>query len=82
MVQQAMADAQAMRDDGRRQIEILVAEAEQLRAFARQGAESSAKQAREEVMKKAGEMIGERQPSPARRRGDGITSCSGGAGKI
>jgi hypothetical protein len=57
MVQQAVADAQATRDDGRKQIETLVAEAEQLRAFARQGAESSAKQAREEVMRKAGEML-------------------------
>ena len=57
LVQAAMADAQEVRDEGRKQIETLVAEAEQLRAFARQGAESSAKQAREEVMKKAGEML-------------------------
>jgi hypothetical protein len=57
LVQEAMAEAQAVRNEGRKQIETLVAEAEQLRAFARQGAESSAKQAREEVMKKAGEML-------------------------
>lgn len=57
LVQEAMAEAQEMRNEGRKQIENLVAEAEQLRAFARQGAESSAKQAREEVMKKAGEML-------------------------
>lgn len=57
LVDGALAAAQAIRDDGRKQIETLVAEAEQLRAFARQGAESSAKQAREEVMRKAGEMI-------------------------
>lgn len=57
LVDEAVAAAQAIRDDGRKQIETLVTEAEQLRAFARQGAESSAKQAREEVMKKAGEMI-------------------------
>lgn len=57
LVQAAMTDAQEVRNDGRKQIETLVAEAEQLRAFARQGAESSAKQAREEVMKKAGEML-------------------------
>lgn len=57
LVQAAMTDAQEVRNEGRKQIETLVAEAEQLRAFARQGAESSAKQAREEVMKKAGEML-------------------------
>ena len=57
LVHGAIASAQAIRDEGRKQIESLVAEAEQLRAFARQGAESSAKQAREEVMRKAGEMI-------------------------
>ncbi|HUP14712.1 MAG TPA: hypothetical protein VM848_01450 [Acidimicrobiia bacterium] len=57
LVQAALADAQEVRNEGRKQIETLVAEAEQLRAFARQGAESSAKQAREEVMKKAGEML-------------------------
>ena len=57
LVQAAMADAQEVRNEGRKQIETLVAEAEQLRAFARQGAESSARQAREEVMKKAGEML-------------------------
>jgi hypothetical protein len=57
LVQAAVADAQAARNEGRKQIETLVAEAEQLRAFARQGAESSAKQAREEVMRKAGEML-------------------------
>jgi chromosome segregation ATPase len=57
LVQEAVADAQAVRNEGRKQIETLVAEAEQLRTFARQGAESSAKQAREEVMRKAGEML-------------------------
>jgi hypothetical protein len=57
LVQEAMAHAQAVRNEGRKQIQALVAEAEQLRAFARQGAESSAKQAREEVMRKAGEML-------------------------
>jgi len=57
LVQEAIAAAQAVRDDGRKQIETLVNDAEQLRAFARQGAESSAKQAREEVMRKAGEML-------------------------
>jgi hypothetical protein len=57
LVRHAMAEAQALRLEGRRQVETLVAEAEQLRAFARQGAESSAKQARDDVMKRAGEML-------------------------
>ena len=57
MVQKAVADAHKVRTEGRRHVQILVAEAEQLRAFARQGAESSARQAREEVKQKASEMI-------------------------
>jgi hypothetical protein len=57
LLQKARADADRVRSEGRRHVQILVAEAEQLRAFARQGAESSARQAREEMMNKAGEMI-------------------------
>ena len=57
MLQRAMADAERVRSEGRRHVQILVAEAEQLRAFARQGAESSARQAREEMKNKASEMI-------------------------
>ena len=57
MVQAAVAEAQTLRLEARSQIGIIVAEAEQLRAFARQEAESSARDARDEVMKKAEEMI-------------------------
>ena len=57
MLQRALADAERVRSEGRRHVKILVAEAEQLRAFARQGAESSARQARDEMTNKASEMI-------------------------
>lgn len=57
MVEQAVAEAQRVRAEARIYVETLVAEAEQLRNFARQGAESSAKQARQEVVDKAGAIL-------------------------
>jgi hypothetical protein len=57
MVEQAVAEAQHVRAEARTHVETLVAEAEQLRNFARQGAESSAKHARQEVVDKAGAML-------------------------
>jgi hypothetical protein len=57
LVDQATAEVRGVRAESRRQIQMLVAEAEELRELARQGAASAAGQAREEVMKKATEML-------------------------
>lgn len=57
LVDKATADVGGMRAEGRRQVQMLVAEAEELRALAREGAAAAASQARDEVVKRAGEML-------------------------
>lgn len=53
MVRKATAEAARIRNDARRHAELLVAEAEQLRSFARHGAKEAASQAKEEITRQA-----------------------------
>jgi vacuolar-type H+-ATPase subunit H len=57
LVSEAVTEAQRIRTEARTQVEALIAEAEQLKDFARQGAEASAEQARQEVVDKAQAML-------------------------